>query len=167
MTHILYAVQNDELFGMIEVDIYVPEDLWDKFSEMSPLFCTVDVPVSEIGELKQNFVKTNGLSTKPRRLLVGGMKAEKILLATPLLKYYLQKGVKVTRVYQVLEFQKMKCFEKFCETVTNARRQGASDISQNTMAKTMKLVGNSAYGSLIMNKENLLKLNLFKGKGGL
>jgi hypothetical protein len=45
--------------------------------------------------MKQH-IKEFNLSTKPRRLLVGGMRAKQILLATPLLKWYLEHGMEVT-----------------------------------------------------------------------
>ena len=41
---------------------------------------------------------------QPRRSLIGSMKGEKILLATPLLKWYLEHGLEVTKVHQVIEF---------------------------------------------------------------
>ena len=59
---------------------------FEYFSEFSPIFCTTEVPFECIGKHMQNFAKQNNLSQKPRTLLVGGMNAEKILLATPLLK---------------------------------------------------------------------------------
>ena len=100
---ILAGVQSGGLFGMVEVDIRVP-DQWpahfsnptmtpyEYFQEMSPLFCTTDVPLEVIGSHMQEHVDRFGLSQKPRRLLVGGMKAKQILLATPLLKWYLDHG---------------------------------------------------------------------------
>jgi hypothetical protein len=57
------------------------------FEEMSPLFCTTEVPYDIIGEHMQEHVRWFGLSKKPRRLLVGGMKARQLLIATPLLKW--------------------------------------------------------------------------------
>ena len=64
----------------------------DYFADMSPIFCTSEIEYDDFGEHMQKFVSERELSRKPRRLLVGGMKARKILLATPLLKWYLEKG---------------------------------------------------------------------------
>ena len=89
---------------MVEVDIQVPEHLKTYFEEMSPIFCTCDVPVSAMGSLMQDHITKYNMSTKPRRLLIGGMKAKKILLLTPLLKWYIDHGLEVTEVYQVIEF---------------------------------------------------------------
>ena len=91
---------------------------------MPPLFCNAKVTFDLIGEHMQNFAREAGLSQKPRRLLVGGMKAEKILLASPLLKWYLDHGMEVNRVYQCIEFVPAKCFEHFTREVTECRRLG-------------------------------------------
>jgi hypothetical protein len=51
-THdLLTAVNNDTLFGMVEVDIHVPNNLYQKISEMSPPFVTTRVPFSSIGSI--------------------------------------------------------------------------------------------------------------------
>ena len=74
------------------------------FQEMAPIFCTTNVPFSAIGEHMQEHVIENKLSESDRTLLVGGMEAKKILLATPLLKWYLDKGLKVGKIYQAEYF---------------------------------------------------------------
>lgn len=97
---------------MVEVDITTPEkwdDDWQQerspqehFEEMAPIFCTADVPFHLIGEHMQEHVRANDLSENPRRLLIGGTRARKILIATPLLQWYLKQGLHVTRIYQVI-----------------------------------------------------------------
>ena len=95
---------------------------------------------------------------------MGGTRAKKILLATPLLQWYLAHGLQVTKIYQVIEFTPVACFAKFEKEVTEARRQGDEDLSKSIIADTMKLIGNSGYGSLIMNKEKFSKINYVKGE---
>ena len=161
-TDILRGVKEGLLFGMVEVDITTPDE-WstdfqsemnpqEYFSEMSPIFCNVEVPFESIGKHMQDYAKKSGMSTNPRKLLVGGMKASKLLLATPLLKWYLEHGMKVTKVHQVIEYNSMKCFQKFTEKVTTSRRQGDSHKDLSIIGDLFKLLGNSAYGSTIMNK---------------
>lgn len=100
----------------------------------------------------QQHVRENGLLEKPRRLLVGVMKARKLLLASPLLQWYLQHGLEVKNIYQVIEYTPMKCFQSFVTNVTEARRQGDDDPKLSVIADTNKKIGNSAYGGLIMDK---------------
>ena len=65
----------------------------------------------------------------PRRSLIGSLKGEKILLATPLLKWYLEHGLKVTKVHQVVEFTPEPCFKPFGDAVSDARRASDADPS--------------------------------------
>ena len=78
---------------------------------------------------------------------------KKILLATPVLKWYLEHGLEVTRVCQVIEYTPKPCFKPFGDAVSNAHRAGDADPSKAIIADTMKLVGNSSYGKTITNKE--------------
>ena len=173
---ILDSVRNGTLYGMLEVDIEVPE-VWDMefkdkmtmppkeyFQEMSPIFCTTEIPFDKIGDHMQQYVKENGFSEKPRKLLVGGLRAKEILLSTDLVKWYLDHGLKVTRIYEVIEYCKKKCFAQFTKDVTEARRLGDIDPTQQVMAETMKLIGNSGYGSMIMDKENHVAVSYSKDK---
>lgn len=120
---------------------------------MSPIFCNSQISFESLGSYTQETGKRLNVSQTPRRLLVGGMRARKILLATPLLKWYLDHGLIVSRIYQIVEFSPNPCFEKFTEDVSNVRRRGDTDSAFEIFAETMKLIGNSAYGSMIMNKE--------------
>lgn len=154
---VIKAVKTNELFGMVEVDIRVPEEFPDDgvereltpkeyFAEMSPIFCNVNIPFESVGEHMKQYAEKMGLSQKPRRQLVGGMKARKILLATPLLKWYLDHGMVVDRVHQVVEFLPQRCFKQFADDVSNARRDGDRHPDLKVMSETMKLLGNASYG---------------------
>ena len=90
-----------------------PPNPYDYFEEMSPLFVTTEVPFEKIGKHMQDHAKAENLSQKPRKLLVVGLRAEKILLMTPLLKWYISHGMLVTKVHQVIEYSKMACFKDF------------------------------------------------------
>ena len=172
---ILKGITNNSLFGVIECDISIPEQ-WTKivpqkttlqpkqyFEEMCPLFCNVDVKFADIGEHMQNFVKEAKLSIKPRKMLVSGIKAQKILLATPLLKWYLNHGMLVTKIYQVIEYTPSCCFTEFTKTVTDARRKGDLKLESNLLSDSYKLLGNSAYGGLLLRKENHKNISFVSG----
>ena len=159
---ILAGVRSGELFGMVEVDISIPsswegefkKDLspYEYFSEMSPLFCTTLVEFKDIGEHMQEHIKKFNLSQKPRKLLVGGMKAKKLLLATPLLRWYLNHGLQVSKIYQTVEFTPKACFKNFVRDVTAARRAGDISPAKSLFADLNKLIGNASYGSTMVNK---------------
>ena len=45
---------------------------FDYFSEMSPIFCTMNIPFSKIGPHMQSHVEQLQLGKSDRRLLIGG-----------------------------------------------------------------------------------------------
>ncbi|XP_053391895.1 uncharacterized protein LOC128554634 [Mercenaria mercenaria] len=172
---ILEAVVKGELFGMVEVDIEVSEQWpwyfkdprmtpYQYFQEMSPLFCTTDIPFDAIGDHMQAHIREYQLSEQPRRLLVGGMKAKQLLIATPLLQWYIRHGMVVTKVYQVVEYQQQRCFQAFVEEISEARRAGDRDPDTAIISDTNKVIGNSSYGSLIMDKSKHRNVKYVQGE---
>jgi hypothetical protein len=55
------------------------------------------------------------------------MKARQLLIATPLLKWHLEHGLEVTKIYQVIEYTPQRCFHEFVEVVSEDRRQKDTD----------------------------------------
>ena len=86
------------------------------------------------------FAEKHNIMPRPRKTLIGSFYGEKILLATPLLKWYLLHGLKVTRIYQVIEYTPVPCFKPFGDAVSNARRDGDANPDKAIIADTMKLV---------------------------
>ena len=172
---ILDGVRSGVLFGFVQVDICVPEQ-WptelenppalspkEYFSEQSPIFCTSEIPFEAFGEHMQNYVEEMGLGKQPRVLLVGGMAAEEILIATPLLQWYLKHGLEVKKVHQVVEYQRRRCFEGLADTISAARRAGDTNPDSKIMAETNKTIGNACYGCLCMDKSRHTCVRYFKG----
>ena len=148
---ILAAVIDGTLFGMIECDIHVPPELRPYFSEMQPIFKNANVSRDDIGPYMRQYAEENDIMSTPRRMLVGSFHGIKLLLATPLLRWYLAHGLVVDRVYQIVEYSPKPCFRDFGESVSTARRNGDSDPDKAIIADTMKLLGNSAYGKTVTN----------------
>lgn len=149
---VLDYVKSGQLFGAIEVDIFVPDDLKSFFSEMPPVFKNVVVKRQDIGAYMESFLVESGTDYKDRRYLIGSMFGEKILLITPLLQWYLEHGLIVTRIYQVIEFNPVRAFQSFADRVSEDRRNGDRDPSLKAIADTSKLIGNSFYGYTIMDR---------------
>ena len=121
---ILQNIMDGKIFGAIEVDIEVPTNLWEHFKELTPIFKNTIVTSADIGEHMQEYLESTKSTFHPQRYLIGSMWGKKILLITPLLKWYLEHGLKVTKIYQVIEFSPKKCFKKFADQISNDRRAG-------------------------------------------
>ena len=149
---ILQRVKEGKLFGYVECDIHVPASREDYFSEMSPIFKNMELSRDDLSAHMRQFAEEEGFLKRPQRYLVGSMKGDKILLATELLRWYMEKGLVVTKVYKVIEYERKALFRRFGDSVTAARRAGDADPRLKLVADTNKLIGNSAYGKLCQDK---------------
>jgi G:T-mismatch repair DNA endonuclease (very short patch repair protein) len=140
-SQIVEALLNDEFFGLIECDISVPPNLYDKFSEMSPIFKNTTISREDLGEHMRQYVEEKKSLLQPRRMLIGSLRGTKILLLSTLAKWYLEHGLEITKVYQIIQYIPSRCFESFGHSVTEARRSGDVDSSKALLANISKLVG--------------------------
>jgi hypothetical protein len=147
-------VVNDKLFGFIECDLETPDDLKEKFGEFPPIFKNTKIDDKKIGTYMRKLRKT--LKKEGTTKLIQSYFGEKIMIYTPLLKWYLKHGLVVTKVHSVIYAKKNKPFNDFAESVSNARRKG-DDAKYSMIAEMMKLVGNSAFGRSCMNKNKQTK----------
>ena len=151
---IIQNVLNDELFGFFEVDIELPDQLRDKFSEFCPLFVISEVPEDQIPQhMKDYKINTGRKMIKNNKKRLGVMKAEKILLYSPLLKWYLNHGLQVTKIHRYISYTSGRPFKWFPEEVSSARRAADRDKNKKQLGDTAKLKGNSFYGKMIENLE--------------
>ena len=158
---IIQNVLNDKLFGFFEVDIEVPEQKRKRFSEFCPLFVISEVPEYQIPQhMKDYKINTGRKMTKNNKKLLGVMKAKKILLYSPLLKWYLNHGLQVTKIHRYISYTSGRPFKWFPEEVSSARRaadqdknKGEAGEARKQLGDTAKLKGNSFYGKMIENLE--------------
>ena len=151
---IIQNVLNDKLFVFFQVDIEVPEQLREHFSEFSPLFVISEVPEYQIPQhMKDYKINTGRKMIKNNKKLLGVMKAEKILLYSPLLKWYLNHGLQVTKIHRYISYTSGRPFKWFPEEVSSARRAADQDKNKKQLGDTAKLKGNSFYGKMIENLE--------------
>lgn len=148
-----------KVFGFAQVDAYVPDELYEKFSEFPPFFVVMEIPEECIPQhMKDYREKTGRKKVKGTKKLCGVMKAMKILLYTPLIKWYLNQGLQITAVHQLLEYQSGRPFAWFPEEVAQARREADKDPeNKQVMGDTAKIKANSFYGKMIEDKPKQTK----------
>ena len=140
---LLEGIRQDTLYGFAEVDIHVPPKLESHFEEMCPLFGTTPIPFDEIGDTMRQLARERGLSEKPRPLLIAGLRAERIPLATPLLRWYMRNGLQISRVYEVVECQRERPFKEFILELADMRRRALKDPAMAPLGNLAKLIANS------------------------
>ena len=160
---LIQNVLNDKLFGFFEVDIEVPEQKRKRFSEFCPLFILGEVPEEQIPQhMKDYQINTGRKKIKNNKKLLGVMKAEKILIYSPLLKWYLNHGMQVTKIHRYISYISGRPFKWFPKEVSSARRAADNDKNKKQLGDTAKLKGNSFYGKMIENLEKHMNTKFTK-----
>ena len=86
---IIDAVKGKRFFGFVEVDIQVPSSLRSEYSEFPPIFKNASISRNDLSPLMFQFAIDNNLYNQPQKSLIGSMFANKILLTTDLLQWYM------------------------------------------------------------------------------
>ena len=156
-------IRDGKFFGLVECDIRVPPELEEKFDEMSPIFKNVEIGRGDLSKHMQEFAEGKQFLQRPQRMLIGSLFGEKVLLLSELARWYLEHGLVITRIYQMVEYVPRRVFGEFANSVSNARRAGDADPDLFLLADTSKLIGNSAYGKTITDKEKHRQVKYVSG----
>lgn len=142
----------ESFYGILEVDIEVSEAKYEKFGEMPPIFKNIEYNEEESGEyMSQIILDTNDKLSKNRKL-IASLKGSRILMMSNQLKWLLEKGLNITKVYGVIPAKRGRPFSDFVKWCSDERREGDKDIQYAIIGESAKTTGNSAYGRTGMNK---------------
>ena len=145
-SQIIHAIAEGKLFGLCLVDLAVKPEDRKRFAEMPPIFKNVEVGREHIGETMCQYAEKNGILPKPRKMLISSYFGERILMATPLLRWYLRHGLVISAVHLVMEYHPQSCFQGLADTVTESRRKADLNPSLSILGSTYKLIGNAVFG---------------------
>ena len=117
---------------------------------MPPLFYNKTVLNEAVPQhMKDNLDHCKRIPMHNQQKLAGVLSAQKIVLYTPLLKWYLDHGLKITALYQTTDYVPQNAFMWFVEKVMKNSHKGDEKSELAFLAEVFKLLGNSAYGKLI------------------
>jgi hypothetical protein len=150
---ILAGILDGSIFGIVECDIEVPDGLKDRFKDFQPIIKHANITIEDVGEHMKRFCEEQNILRTPRQSLIGSYFAKNHLIATDLLQWYLQEGLIVRRVHFIVQYHRQKVFTDFGEQVMDARRAADKDPAKKIVSDGMKLIGNSAFGRTIIDKE--------------
>ena len=148
----LLEQKSGKLFGYVQCDIEVPEELKKKFANFPPIFKNTNVGRHDIGSLMQDYAEKQGLLCQPRKMLISSYFLENGTLITPLLLFYLELGLVCKNIYRFVEYTPSKYFTKVVQSAVDACREGDENPNSSVVAETMKLLANSSYGYQIMDR---------------
>lgn len=153
---LLEKIREKKIFGMIECDIEInswDNELLEYFEEFPPICKNTDISLDDIGEHMKQYAEEHGYMTRSRRNLISSFWARKILLTTPILCWLLEHGLKVSRIYQVIEMKPKACFSSIKDIIIDERRRADTNPAFEASGKQWKTLGNSLYGKSMTAKE--------------
>ena len=106
----------------------------------------------------QKVAEQHDLLKKPKKYLISSYFGKEILINTEMAEFYLNLGLKITRIYEFIQFHPQKCFETLANEIVNSGRKADLDKSKTVTALTNKLTGNSLYSASLLNKEKHLNI---------
>ena len=125
----------------LTLNYQVPQDLKPYFQEMPPIFKNTVITSDHIGDFMRSYLDSVGQTFQDTRYLIGSMWGKNILLITPLLKWYIDHGLVVTKIHQVIEFKPKRCFVGFVDQISDDRRAGDRNPDLKVVGETSKLLG--------------------------
>jgi len=138
---LIERIQSGDLFGVAMVDIRLPRSKRPRFDKFPPIFVNRNIDRGDIGPFMRDFAVANDLLRQPRRSLVSVHEARRILLPTPLLRWYLANGLEILQIYYVIQYKPKRWLEAVGNEIIEHRRAADIDESLLPVAELEKLKG--------------------------
>ena len=140
------GLKKRNLFGYVQCDNKVPEKLRATFANFPPKFKNILVSKNDIGDLMKMYAEEAGIMSQPRKMLISSFTLQNGTLITPLLLFYLKRGLLVTKIHRFFKKTTGKSFNSFVQAAVDARRKNDEIPNSSVVAETMKLLANSSRG---------------------
>ena len=101
---LLEGIKKGNLFGYVQCDIEVPENLRANVANFPLVFKNTLVSKIDIGDLMITYAEEEEIMSQPRKQLISCFTLQNGTLITPLLLFYLQLGIVVTKIHRFVEY---------------------------------------------------------------
>ena len=86
----------------------------------------------------KNYAEEENLLSQAPKMLIAGFTLQNGTLITPLLLFYLQLWLVVTKTHRFVEYTPKKCFNSFVQAAVDSRRKGDENPKSSVVAETLK-----------------------------
>ena len=107
---LMQEIKSRRLFGYVQCDLKVPENLKAYFVNFTPILKNTVVSRNDIGDLMKEYAEKEGIMSQPRRMLISSFHLKNATIITHLLLYYLHLGLECTEIHQFVQYTPKKCF---------------------------------------------------------
>ena len=133
----MQGIIDGQLFGFVQCDIEVPEQLRDYFSNFPTIFKHTVVKKDDIGNLMKQYAEKENTMVQPRRMLISSLILTNGTIITPLLLFHFQLRLVCKKILRFVQYTPRKCFGNFVHSAVEARRQGGENPTSSVVAETI------------------------------
>ena len=101
---LLPKIKEGSLFGYVQCDLVVPDELKSKFSNFPPIFKNTEVGRKDIGDYMKNYAIENEMLKHPQRMLISSFKLENGIVISPPFNFYMELGLQCTKIYRFVQY---------------------------------------------------------------
>ena len=152
---LLGAIQKEEIFGFISCDITTPKYMIENFTRCGfcfpPVVSKRTLTEEHLSPFMKQRYRQEGKS--PSETVIQTYHGRGILLMTNYAKLLLDRGIKISNVTRVVQYQPGNALSPFVDTVKRMRIEATLE-GDDLKATTAKLVGNSCKYFLKLNTIN-------------
>ena len=149
---LMQAILNDQVFGFVKCDVETPREIIESFGEFlfPPLFCRMQITPDLVSDyMKQRMFEDD--NERQPTTIVQRYNAKGIFLLTPLVKFYVSRGMKVSNITECVQYIGGEAFKSFIDTCYRERVAATKDKDE-TKANTIKNVQNNGNISIFYIK---------------
>ena len=156
---LLNMLCSKRVFGIVVCDVRVPtfeEDggyLRKYFEDFAPIIKHAHINYEDIGLYMQELADKSNITVNDRRAVIDSYYGTHIALIDEYVVWLRNKGCIISRIYKFIRYSKSPIFKDFVGDITRMRIKGDKDRNSEMPALMAKLIGNSAFGSTITNKD--------------
>ena len=139
---IIEGIISGELFGFIKCKIESPAEFIEKNSMINfpPIIKRMNIDLDMVSPYMMDVCQKRGTKF-PVETVVQGYSAENHLLFTPLARFYLAKGLKISNIQYFIQYRRDRALKDFVSKITTMRKDADRD-GKPTKGTTAKLCGN-------------------------
>ena len=123
-----------------------------KIVNFPPIFKNTLVSKNGIGDLMKSYAEKEKLLSQPRKMLISRLTLQTETLFSPLLLFYVQLGLVVTKIHRFVDKTPKKCFNSFLQSAVDARRKGDENPNSSVVVEKIELLANRFHGCQIMDR---------------
>ena len=129
----------------------VPDELKAKFDNFRPVFRKTEVGKNDFGKYMQNCAIENDLHKHRQQKIISRFKLKTVSIIT-FLNFNIELRLQYRKLCRFVEYSPPNCFNKFNQSVVDARSGGDANPLSGVVAETIKILVNSSNGYQIMDK---------------